>query len=585
MDIAAKARITSRSRSQSLGARGSIAPILPAIVDETPDYVATRQTYLEALPIAAAVLTLRNGTLRIHAANRAYIRLDGQRVSGRNHVLDGVGCADEITAVLNGEAATKSFEWRDGGIIEGRHFSVSVAALCASDRSDGRVLVTLIDRTSEVRTEKSLRLEMLTDSLTGLMNRAGFVEHLETRMADDGSEHYAVMIVDLARFSRVNECIGSLGGDELIITVARRLLSTLRGYDLLARTGANEFAMVVRLVDGPGDILHVARRVTEILARPCKLSDFEIKVDCAIGCALAVESGIDAEKLMRHAQIALKQAKHTQRVELYQPAALAASHRRFTLETELRRAIECESLDMAFQPLMSLDTGRIAGFEALARWNHPDLGVIPPTEFIAVAEESGLIVPLGRWALNRALATIKNWDERANRVLPLYVGVNLSAIQVARDDIAGLVGAALRDHRLSGYRLSVELTESAIVADPDRAGRTLDALKSVDAMVAMDDFGTGFSNLASLQKLPIDTLKIDRSFVTGMLGDPDKVAIVRAILSLAQALGMTTTAEGVESRELAQTLAALGCTTGQGFYYAPALESDAALQFALDSLK
>jgi len=202
-----------------------------------------------------------------------------------------------------------------------------------------------------------------------------------------------------------------------------------------------------------------------------------------------------------------------------------------------------------------------------------------------VAEDSGLIVPLGRWALDRALSTLKQWDGEAGRTLPLYVGVNLSAIQVARDDIAGLVGNALRMHALSGYRLSVELTESALITDPDRAGRTLEALKAVDAMVAMDDFGTGFSNLASLQRLPIDTLKIDRSFVTGMLDDPDKVAIVRAVLGLAQALGMTTTAEGIETKELSQALAVMGCTTGQGWYYAPALPPAEALSFALQSLR
>ncbi|MDB5700481.1 MAG: phosphodiesterase [Sphingomonadales bacterium] len=584
MDISVKVLALSRGGSPRLGATADIGPRYQDIVTETPASVLTRQTYLEALPIAAAVVGVKRKKLVIHSANDAWHRLDRQRVSGRDHVLDGVGCVDDIIAVLNGDAAGRQIEWRDGGLIDGRYFTVSVAPLFASNQADARVLVTLMDRTNEVQTERSLRLEMLTDSLTGLMNRAGFVEHLEQRMSDDGSENYAVIIVDLARFSRVNECVGSVGGDELIITVARRLLSTLRGYDLLARTGANEFVMIVRLVDGPGDVLHVAQRVRAVLSPPCKLSDFEIKVDCAIGCALANEQGVDPEELMRHAQIALKEAKRTQRVEMYQPAALAASNRRFTLETELRRALDSESLDMAFQPLMSLETGRIAGFEALARWNHPDLGIIPPNEFIAVAEESGLIVPLGRWALDRALATLKRWDLTADRILPLYVGVNLSAIQVQRDDIAGLVAAALREHGLCGYRLSVELTESAIVADPDRAGRTLDALKSVDAMVAMDDFGTGFSNLASLQKLPIDTLKIDRSFITGMLGDPDKVAIVRAILSLAQALGMTTTAEGVETRELAQTLAALGCTTGQGFFYAPALESDEALRFALDSL-
>jgi diguanylate cyclase (GGDEF)-like protein len=584
MDMAAKLPISMGRRASTLAVPATIARRSDDIVEETPSFLAIRRDNLDALPIAAAVVGLKRNKLTISAANAAWNRLDRQHALGRSHILDGVGFTDEIIDVMQGVDTPKQFDWHDGGLIDERHFTVSVAPLVANTKSTSHVLVTLIDRTNEVQTERSRRRDLSTDSLTGLMNRAGFVEHLERRMADDGGEHHAVMIVDLARFSRVNECVGSHGGDELIITVARRLLSTLRGHDLLARIGPDEFAMVVRMIDGPGDILHVARRATEVLSQPFKLSDFEIKIDCAIGCALAFEGDVDAEKLMRHAQVALKEAKRTQRVELYQPAALAASHRRFTLETELRRAIESESLDMAFQPLVSLDTGRISGFEALARWNHPDLGVIAPNEFIAVAEESGLIVPLGRWALNRALATMKSWDTRAGRVLPLYVGVNLSAIQVARDDIASLVSTALREHQLSGYRLSVELTESAIVADPDRAGRTLDALKAVDAMVAMDDFGTGFSNLASLQTLPIDTLKIDRSFISGMLGDPDKVAIVRAILSLAQALGMTTTAEGIETRELAQTLAALGCTTGQGYFYAPGLTGDAALKFALDSL-
>ncbi len=556
----------------------------PAAIDETPPFLKARQAYLDALPIAAAVVVREAGRLCIHASNALFNRLDMREEESGRHVIDRAGCRSRMVAVLDGRNAGETFDWRDGGLIEGRHFTVTIAPITPSREFGARAMITLLDRTTEVQTEKSLRSEMLTDSLTGLPNRSGFVERLETRMADDGGEHYAVIVVDLARFSRVNECVGSLGGDELIITVARRLMSTLRGYDTLARTGANEFAIVVRLVDGPGDALHVARRVEEALATPCRLSDFEIKVDCAIGCALAVDDGDDAEKLMRHAQVALKTAKLTKRVELYQPSALTAARRRFTIETELRRAIENEALDLAFQPLISLATGKISGFEALARWEHPDLGTIGPTEFIEVAEDSGLIMPLGRWVLDNALKTLTEWDKTAGYTLPLYVGVNLSAIQVARDDIAGLVGNALRSHRLSGYRLSVELTESAIVGDPERAHRTLDALKAVDAMVAMDDFGTGFSNLASLQKLPIDTLKIDRSFVSGMLGDHDKVSIVRAILSLAQALGMTTTAEGVETLELAHTLAALGCTTGQGYLYSAPLTRDAALKFALDSL-
>ena len=287
---------------------------------------------------------------------------------------------------------------------------------------------------------------------------------------------------------------------------------------------------------------------------------------------------------MRHSQIALKSAKASTRVEFYQPSALTAARRHFIIETELRRALERDGLTMAYQPLMSLKTGKVTGFEALARWKHPVMGVVSPEEFITVAEESGLIVPLGRWALDNALKTLRVWDLAAGRELLLSMAVNLSAIQIARDDVAKFVEAGLRDHGIKGSRLTIELTESAIIADPDRAARTLAALKACDAMVAMDDFGTGFSNLAALQRLPIDTLKIDRSFVTGMIGDSDKVAIVRAILSLATALGMATTAEGIETSDLADTLAGLGCTTGQGYLYGEPMGSDDAFNFAMKSL-
>jgi len=570
------------SATEGVGPLARGAPV--TALDDTPHYRATRQAFIEALPLAAAVVCASGKVVEVSAMNTRWANLSAQCPNG-SALLKRLDCAALLADVLASRRQKAGFEWRDGGLVDGRHFSVSIAGLCPVPDAGPRALVTLIDRTSEIQTEKTFQLERASDPLTGLPNRIGFVEAIEARFADDGGDDYAVIAVDLLRFARVNECVGSLGGDELIITVARRLMSALRGYDLLARTGSNEFAMIVRLVDGPGDVLHVARRIEDILAKPCRLSDFEIKVECAIGGAFANDCDGDAEKLMRHAQVALKAAKVSRRIEIHQPGTLAAARRRFTIETELRRAIEGDLLDMAFQPLVSLSTGRISGFEALARWNHPDLGAVAPNEFIAVAEDSGLIVPLGRWALDRALSTLKQWDTEAGRTLPLYVGVNLSAIQVARDDIAGLVGGALRAHSVSGYRLSVELTESALVTDPERAGRTLEALKAVDAMVAMDDFGTGFSNLASLQRLPIDTLKIDRSFVTGMLDDPDKVAIVRAVLGLAQALGMTTTAEGIETKELAQALAAMGCTTGQGWYYAAALPPAEALNFALQSLR
>lgn len=555
-------------------------------IDETHAYLDARQAYLDALPLAAAVVALTKRGPKVLAHNAAFARLDAAGVVHRRSgdILARFGAGKPLRRVISGEVDNEKYNWRDGGLIDGRHFIVGVSRLCPSLAHGSRALVTMIDRTSEVQAGESLRRQVLTDPLTGLTNRAGFVDALEARISDDGPEPYAMVHVDLSRFSRVNECVGSLGGDELIITVARRLTTILRGNDILARTGANEFAVMVKLVDGPGDVLQVARRVENALAQPFTLTDFEIKVDCAIGCALASDGDGDAEGLIRHAQLALKAAKASKRVEMYQPSALDAARRRFMIETELRRAIERDELSMAFQPLMSLATGKIAGFEALARWEHPEHGAISPNEFIAVAEDSGLIVPLGRWAIDRAIGSLAAWDKRAGFQLPIYVGINLSHIQVARDDVPGVVAATLKHHDVSGNRLAIELTESVIVGDPERADRTLRALKACDAIVAMDDFGTGFSNLASLQKLPIDVLKIDRSFVTEMLDDPDKVAIVRAVLGLAQALGMKTTAEGVETAELARTLAAMGCTTGQGYHYARALSGDEALAFALNSL-
>ena len=553
-------------------------------VGVSSDFVPERQTYLDALPIAAAIIAGNRGGLKAIASNALYDRLDAMTGSRRSgDLLTRFHATQKAKRVLSGASENERFDWRDGGLIDGRHFTVVIAGLTPGKRG-ACALVTLVDRTSEVQTGESFRRQNLSDELTGLPNRTGFVEGLELLIRDEGPDQFAMVLVDLSRFSRVNECVGSLGGDELIITVARRLMTLSRGQDLLARTGANEFALAVRLADDPGDVLQVARRVEAALAQPFRLSDFEIKIDCAIGCALAVAIDGDVESLMRHAQLALKSAKSSKRIEIYQPAALDAARRRFMVETELRRAIERDELSMAYQPLIALVTGQIVGFEALARWDHPEHGAIPPGEFIAVAEDSGLIVPLGRWAIDHALKTLRGWDVVADRELPLYMGVNLSPIQVARDDVAGAVESALRNHKVSGKRLSIELTESVIVSDPARAGRTLEALKACDAVVAMDDFGTGFSNLASLQTLPIDILKIDRSFVTDMLDDADKIAIVRAILGLAQALGMTTTAEGIETIGLARTLSAMGCTTGQGFHYSRPLASDAALAFAISAL-
>ncbi|WP_338504697.1 EAL domain-containing protein [Sphingomonas kaistensis] len=553
-------------------------------IRQAPSPWADGALLLDALPIPAAIIESHAGTLSISAHNSRF--LDAVAISTAGN-LDGLSAQ-----CLTGEGLVSRFlaswfacpdladcdlDMRDGSGVSARFYQLKLAPL-PTEGGTRRALLSVVDRTAEVQAERSLRAEMLRDSLTGLPNRLAFTEVIEAaaREPTDKPGH-AVLVVDMLRFSRINESMGGLAGDELLITFARRLISALRAGDSLARTGGNEFGIVVA-VRGTDDALKAANRIQDAMNAPFRLSELEIKVDCAIGLAL-MQPEQDAEELFRNAQFAVKQAKASGRPEVYEPKEASLARRRFSIETELRRALERNQLSLNYQPLVDLKTGEVSGFEALARWKHPDRGEISPTEFIPVAEESGLILHLGRWAMDSAATTLAGWDAEAGQRLPFNVAVNLSAIQVARDDITAMVGGALRSSGLTGDRLTLELTESAIVQDPRRATRVFDALKALDARVAMDDFGTGYSSLAYLQRLPIDVLKIDRSFVSGMMIDPDSVSIVRAVLSLAEALGMSTTAEGVESRELATTLAALGCVSGQGFFFARPLAMADALPF------
>jgi diguanylate cyclase (GGDEF)-like protein len=540
---------------------------------------------LDALPIAAAIIERSNGgELRIVAHNARFsdtVRQSTCTALDWNDAdcLKSGPIAELLEKFFDGREVSGELDFKDGEGVSSHHFRLKLAPLPKAKNGSTRCLLSVVDRTLEVQAERTLRAEMLRDSLTGLPNRLAFTEAVEKagERVNRDLEH-AVLVVDMLRFSRINESMGSLAGDELLITFARRLILALRAGDVLARTGGNEFGVLVSLRRGVKDALKAAERIQEVMATPFKISDLEIRVECAIGVAL-MHAGQDPEELFRNAQFAVKQAKVAGRPQVYEPKQATEARRRFSIETELRRALDKDQLKLFYQPLIDLKSGEVAGFEALARWNHEDRGEISPSEFIPVAEESGLILQLGRWAMDRAAHTLAQWDKTAGEKLPVYVGVNLSAIQVARDNIAEMVEGALKASGLTGDRLTLELTESSIVQDPARATRVFDALKALDATVAMDDFGTGYSSLAYLQRLPIDVLKIDKSFVSGMMVDPDAVAIVRAVLSLAEALGMSTTAEGIETVELATTLATLGCASGQGFYFAKPLEADAALEY------
>jgi diguanylate cyclase (GGDEF)-like protein len=580
---------TSRGRGSPSGEKAQAQPPAGVAPEVHRLLTATRQTYLDALPIAAAILTIGDDETVIECANEHFRFLAewdermGDRRASHVPILRSGPIGTRLDAFLKSDDPAYQFDTADGRSLGGRHFTVRFARLKLLPGQPRRCLISLIDKTAQVETEKSLRSEMLRDTLTGLPNRFAFNEKVDAVLADPHFREgaYAVLAVDMTRFSRVNECMGALAGDELLITFARRLVSALRPTDMLARTSGDEFGVLLRLDRGLSDALRAAERIKAVLTLPFRLSDLEIRVDCAIGCAILNRGVGSADEVLRNAQFALKRAKKIGTTQVYEPIQAAAVRRRFSIETELRCAIEADALTLAYQPLIDLGTGRVAGFEALARWDH-DGRPIPPSEFIPVAEESGLIVQLGRWALETATRTLGEWDRRTGTLLPFNISVNLSPIQISRDDIAAAVSGALTLAGISGDRLTLELTEGAIILDPDRVAKALSALKKYHVRIAMDDFGTGFTSLASLQKLPIDLLKIDQSFVSAMLADSDSTAIVRAILSLARALGMETTAEGIDSDDLAEMLTELGCTYGQGYHFSRPLEAEEALAYGLE---
>jgi diguanylate cyclase (GGDEF)-like protein len=537
-------------------------------------------SWLAALPQLAAILSLDNNDIKVVLGNARYQSAFEGGVDRRQTESNvRIEWRERVIDFIRSDADSDSFELRRDGKLGPEYFMCTLGRLPAVEGRPEYYLFTATDRTGDRTIEKNLRRELLSDGLTALPNRTGFGEEIDDRLANSvwpDTAQFGIIAIDLSRFSRVNESLGPMAGDELLITVAKRLKSSLRQGDVLARIGGNDFAIFARLNNGLSDALHIVQRIKEALSSPIRLSDLQIRVDCAIGCALSLNLDDDPDDIVRKAQAAVKIAKRSGKVEIYRNGVLKEAQRRFSIESRLRDALAQGGLTLAFQPLIHLQTGEITGFEALSRWNDEELGNVPPAEFIAVAEESGLITPLGRWAAYEAAQALSRWDAKFGQPLPVGVNVNLSPIQMARDDVASMFEEALRYSGVAGHRLTAELTESAIVADPDKARKLLVALKELQMPIAMDDFGTGFSNLASLHSLPIDILKIDRSFVTTMLEDHDKAVIVRTILSLAESLNLKVTAEGIETQALAHALQQMGCWQGQGYHFAkPMGEADA----------
>lgn len=427
-------------------------------------------------------------------------------------------------------------------------------------------------------TKEHFRHAAFHDSLTGLPNRAMFTELLKAEIESSSrrNDHkFAVLFLDLDRFKNVNDSLGHTHGDLLLVAFAERLERTLRPVDTLARFGGDEFAILLSGMTDATDAVRVAQRIQEELSQPFVLDKNSAFATASIGIALS-SSGYDRpDDILRDADIAMYRAKENgkARYELFDQGMHARAVSRLQLESDLRQAIENKEFSVYYQPIVALPTGRLAGFEALVRWNHPRRGLVHPGDFIPVAEETGLIVPIGQWVLNEACVHVRKWqlDSPSHRALSL--SVNLSARQVAQPDLLDQIKEALETSKLSPHCLKLEITESVVMENAEAAALMLKQLRSLGVQLSIDDFGTGYSSLSYLHRFPLNYLKIDRSFVSRLTTDNDN-AIVRTISTLARNLGMEVIAEGIETEEQYQQLKMLGCEYGQGYLFSRPVNND-----------
>ena len=448
-------------------------------------------------------------------------------------------------------------------LSDGRCIAITVQPM-----ADGGTVTTHQDITEQRRAEAKIAHMALHDALTDLPNRTLLNEHLERALARvKRGEIVATHLLDLDYFKNVNDSLGHPIGDKLLKMVAERLRGLVREADIVARMGGDEFAIVQVGITQPSDTTSLAQRVVDAVSKPYDIDGHQVIVGTSVGICISPADGTSPDSLLRNADLALYRAKSGGRgtLRFFEPDMDAQMQIRRAMESDLRKALIRGEFELHYQPIIDLRNNEISGFEALIRWPHSERGIVSPGKFIPLAEEIGLIVPLGEWVLRTACATAAKWPEH------IRICVNLSPVQFKNKGLVQVVVGALAASGLLPGRLELEITETTLLTDTEETLAILHHLRELGVRIAMDDFGTGYSSLSYLQTFPFDRIKIDRSFVKGVTNDPSSLNIVRAVVGLANGIGMAATAEGVETQEQLETIKSEGCTEIQGFLFSQAL--------------
>ena len=488
-------------------------------------------------------------------------------------------CADpadqaRLRSALAARGTVEQFEFPIGrarGVQDAGAWLLATVRVVAEPDAPRRLEGSLQDVTARRRAEEELRRRATHDPLTGLPNRTLLLDrlgHALERLRRNQDRVLAVLFIDLDRFKVVNDSLGHEAGDRLLEELAGRLGGALRPSDTVARFGGDELVVVCEDLEGEQDAIVVAERIGELIRTPLAVGGRDVVVTASIGIALAREPGASAEALLRDADAALYRAKERGRAgwAVFAEPLHEQALERLETETALRRALDRGELCLVYQPLVDLAEGRMTGVEALVRWRHPQRGLLGPAEFIGMAEETGLIVPIGTWVLREACQQAVRWWQLVGERAP-SVSVNLSARQIAQPDLADVVARAISDTRVAPGQLTLEITESVVMDDAEASVLTIDALKHLGVGIDIDDFGTGYSSLAYLGRFAADALKVDRSFVTGVDRRREDAAIVAAVINLAHSLELHVVAEGVETPGQVDALCALGADLAQGFHF------------------